>query len=362
MLVFHTMPKRILAAVFASCAVMQPRASISVPPSEPPVVENPNHAAWDDLKPRKTFGLLEELFLGGDDPESDVVFGRISGITVDSRGRIFVLDGGFAHVVMYDPGSMETRTFGRKGEGPGEFNQPTAIGIDSNDRIYVASMGGRIAVLEPDGEYFDEFRLEISDVLVTGLTLMPKELYVVCLDPSTDKLIHHYDEKRNFVRSFCDARSAVVKMLPDEKNFANSGAIDIGADGNVYFTQSTPYEIRKFSPQGELLLTVHRENNFIEPPRIERQGDSVAFYGYSGSTAIVALPDGRFLNAVLHLTDHRWAEGETIVDLFDAEGRLLKSINLGRRCVIKYHDRNGKIYAIEDRDVPTVVRYRLGFN
>jgi len=360
MLVFHAMPKRILAAVFASFTALQPHASLSAPPAVPRVVENPDHALWDDLKPRKTFGLLEELYVGGDDPESDVVFGRISDIAVDSRGRILVLDGGFAHIVMYDPDSLVTHTFGRKGEGRGEFNQPTAIGIDSKDRIYVASMGGRIAVLEPNGEFFDEFRHEISDGFVMGLTLLPRGLYLVCLDASTDKLIHYYDEKRIYVRSFCDARSAVVKM--ENKNWGNGGSIDIGADGNAYFTQSTPYEIRKFSSKGELLLTVHRENNFIQPPRIERKGDSTTYYGFSGSMNIMALSDGRMLNAVLHMINDESGESETIMDLFDADGRLLKSVNLGHRSLIKCHDRNGRIYASEDRDVPTVVRYRVGFN
>lgn len=327
--------------------------------AEPRVVENPARGVWDEA-PRKNFGLLEELFLGGVDPDNDVMLGRVTDIAVDSRGRILILDGGFSHVTIYDPDSMSVKTIGRTGEGPGEFDHPTAVGVDEQDSIYVASMGGRVAVFAPNGDVVYEFRQKFGGQYVYGVNPVSAGVYVVCLDLASDKLVHFYDARCRYVRSFSDARSAVVKMLPDETGWANGGEIDVGADGNVYYTQFTPYEIRKFSPGGKLLLTIHRDNDFIRPPKIERTGNSATFYGFTASCGVVALADGKIMNVVL-LVGNDYKPSGTVVDLFDADGRLLKSLKLARSVRVRCRDQRDRVYAVEDRGVPQVVRYRIGY-
>jgi hypothetical protein len=324
----------------------------------PKVVDNPARGVWDG-EPRKTFGLLEELYLGGDDEEADVVFGRIADVAVDSQGRMLVLDSGFTRVTVYHPDSMTVRSFGRKGGGPGEFDQPTAIGVDAEDRVYVASMGGRVAVFTPGGEVVEEFRQKIADGFVVRLCPAPKGLYIACFDAVDDKVVHQYDAKHRYVRSFSDSWSAVEKMPLDVERWCNGGAIDVGPDGGVYYTQFTPYEIRKFSPDGELLLTIRRQNDF-KPPRVERIGDSVSFYNYGGSFGIFVLSDGSILNAATRVNDDHKIVG-TILDLFDADGRLLKSIQVRGKVWIRCRDERDKLYASEEREVPQVARYRLGF-
>ena len=324
---------------------------------EPKVVDNPARGLWDE-EPRKNFHLLEELYLAGDDEENGLIFGRISDIAVDSRDRMLILDGGFSCVKVYDPDSMIVHTIGRAGAGPGEFQQPMAIGVDAADRIYVAGQG-RVGIFDANGQWIEEFRHKFPGGVITDLRIVPKALYVSCYDPVDKQVVHRYDAMHRYVSSFSDAWS-VVKPTPPGEIWAQGGAIDVDASGFVYYTQYTPYEIRKFSPEGDLVLTIHRENNYMKPPRIERQGDSVTFYIFSGSTCIVAFPNGMILNALVYVpSDTDAANVKTILDLFDTDGRLLKSTIKEGRLLFHCRDAKGRIYASRESDEPEVVRYRL---
>lgn len=326
---------------------------------EPKVVDNPARGLWDE-EPRRNFHLLEDLYLAGDDEENGLIFGRIADIAVDSRGRMWILDRGFSCVKAYDPDSLTIQTVGRKGEGPGEFDQPSAIAVDAADRIYVASQGGRIGIFASNGEWIEEFRDPYRGGYITGVNITPTALYVACFDPVHDKVVHRYDAQHRYLSSFSDSWSVMNPMPPEEEYFCNGGCIDVDADGYVYYTQFTPYEIRKFSPDGELLLTIHRENKYMKPPRIERYGDTATFHGFSGSFCILALSNGMIMNVLNYLpNDEDFTSSKTVIDLFDAEGHLLKSTVKEGRITIRCRDAQGRLYASRESDVPEVVRYRL---
>lgn len=325
--------------------------------AESKVVDNPSHGAWD-AEPRKNFHLLEELYLGGNDETYDVVFGRIADIAVDSRGRMLILDGGFSRVTIYHPDSMTVRTFGRAGEGPGEFNQPSAIAVDGEDRIYVASQGGRIGIFSAGGEWIDGFRHEFPAGLINDMVVAHDATYLSSYDYVDKKVVHCYDAAHRYTSSFSDSWS-VVKPTPPGEIWGQGGAIDVDASGYVYYTQWTPYEIRKFSPEGALMMTIHRENQY-KPPRIERQGDSVAYYVFTASVNVFALENGMILNVLVYFpSDTDLKDAKTVLDLFDGNGRLLKTVTKQGQILVRCRDAQGRLYASRQTDVPEVVRYRL---
>ena len=85
-------------------------------------------------------------------------FKRPTGLAVDRvRRRIYLTDTLHHSVyVMSTDGRIE-RSWGRRGEGPGDFNFPTAVAL-ADDRVFVLdSMNFRVQVFTPDGEYLDSF-------------------------------------------------------------------------------------------------------------------------------------------------------------------------------------------------------------
>jgi sugar lactone lactonase YvrE len=71
---------------------------------------------------------------------------RPKGISFDSEGHLYVVDGLWGMVQAFDRQGQLLYYFGR-GSGLGEFQLPTGLQIDKNDRIYVVdSFNRRIEV------------------------------------------------------------------------------------------------------------------------------------------------------------------------------------------------------------------------
>ena len=93
---------------------------------------------------------------------SDVVTGR--------NGDIFVADGhggdpknpaGWTNnrVVKFDKNGKYIKEWGGRGSGPGQFEVPHAITIDSRGRLFVADrMNNRIQIFDQDGKFLEEWK------------------------------------------------------------------------------------------------------------------------------------------------------------------------------------------------------------
>ena len=82
-------------------------------------------------------------------------------VAVADNGDIFVADGhsgggtatGNARVVKFDKAGKFLKTWGRKGMGPGEFDVPHTIVLDSRGRVFVGDrQNNRVQVFDPEGK------------------------------------------------------------------------------------------------------------------------------------------------------------------------------------------------------------------
>lgn len=73
-------------------------------------------------------------------------------------GLLYVVDAQAHQVLVYRPDGTLQGRIGRRGDGPGEFNFPTNIGVSSDGRLLVSdSMNFRVQILEPDGRFVSAF-------------------------------------------------------------------------------------------------------------------------------------------------------------------------------------------------------------
>ena len=90
-------------------------------------------------------------------------FNRPSDVVVAPNGDIFVADGhggdSNARIVKFSRDGRFIKTWGKKGSGPGEFDTPHSIAMDSRGRLFVADLQNhRIQIFDQDGTYLTEWK------------------------------------------------------------------------------------------------------------------------------------------------------------------------------------------------------------
>lgn len=85
----------------------------------------------------------------GEQGDASGFFARPKGIATDSYGNIYVVDGLFHNVQIFDKDGNFLNYFGSQGKSEKEFWLPQGIFIDQNDRIYIAdSYNSRIQIFQ----------------------------------------------------------------------------------------------------------------------------------------------------------------------------------------------------------------------
>ncbi len=119
------------------------------------IVHTISGSVWPD-----TMTLVPELSIGSADGADPYIFGRY-GVTidVDAAGRIYALDRQAIEVRMFDANGKHLRNIGRKGGGPGEFENPNDMRVFPDGRVLIREQPGRFTLFAPDGAYKTSWRL-----------------------------------------------------------------------------------------------------------------------------------------------------------------------------------------------------------
>ena len=103
---------------------------------------------------------LGKAGVAGDGPDT---FNMPSAVLVAPNGDIFVGDGhggdSNARVVKFSRDGTFIKAWGQKGTGPGDFEMPHALAMDSSGRLFVGDRGNnRIQIFDQDGTFLDEWK------------------------------------------------------------------------------------------------------------------------------------------------------------------------------------------------------------
>jgi sugar lactone lactonase YvrE len=96
-------------------------------------------------------------------PPVDGMFRQPTDVAWDSLGNTYITDGYVnSRVAKYDKNGDWVKSWGTKGNGPGQFNTPHSIAIDRADNVYVGDRTNhRIQVFDTDGNFKRIFSIDV---------------------------------------------------------------------------------------------------------------------------------------------------------------------------------------------------------
>jgi len=127
--------------------------------------------------------------------DKDDVFSRPVSISHD-RDAVYVIDAEENEVRVFSKTGAFIRAFGRKGQGPGEFDSPADLDV-SGDRIYITDrFNKRVQVLDKKGGYLGGFRVPFTPdqiCVLSGGRIILSHLPLGVEGP--EPMVHGFSEK-----------------------------------------------------------------------------------------------------------------------------------------------------------------------
>jgi sugar lactone lactonase YvrE len=233
------------------------------------LVHNGKEGKWGKT-PRVQAELVRTLGDVAAEDES-VAFYMPAGVALDSKGNLYILDTGNHRVQKFSPEGKYIASFGRQGQGPGDFAYPDSIDIDGEDLVWVSDPNNqRVQVLTPEGAVsrtvgFVKERVGKLRRTKTGL-VMAGEGGVFFGGPemeekeqSLPKLFKKVDLNGKVTGEYgepFDFKHPLVNQTGNQVTFA--------VDGNdcVYLAYSYQNRVEKYSPEGKLLWRADRKLDY----------------------------------------------------------------------------------------------------
>ncbi len=261
------------------------------------VVHNEKGGKWGQDLPItielvRTIGDIDTL-------DENLAFNQPSDLVLDDAGNMYILDAGNCRIQKFDPEGKFLASFGREGQGPGEFQSPSSLDIDAHGNLVVSDRRSRkILIFSPEGGLLKTITMTKNQVsrvyaLNSGLLATYGTLgYDVEAkgNEPLPKLIRLLDGEGNIIREFGEMFDYKGRMLNQK---GNSFRFVVDNNDFIYLSFLFQNRIDKYSPEGKLLWKADRALNYSTKPldkgKIERTATSKSFYSPSMNSVSEAL-------------------------------------------------------------------------
>jgi hypothetical protein len=329
----------------------------------PEIIENPEQPKYSG-KDAPELIFKQEL--------SIPLEGRRYSFDVDDAGNIYLLDTRAARIAIYDKSGKPLITFGKKGQGPGEFESPAYLALSGENNIHVIDRPRRpVQVFDSRGSWLEQWQPSSIGRMMSSLAFDSSgSVYI----QDSLNLVALQDKER--IRRGVAALGRLSKF---SSRFEKTGEIEtwdnrfmkrgsgeatvllyhdifyyqLDRNSNLLCGDSSRYEIRQISPSGQVERLIRKKTKRI--PTTEKDRARILENHPDLKEAVMAETKPFFLD--FHVLDQiglligtyedEWnAERVLVCDLFDMDGVYITRVKIPR-------------YYTRDHDIISEQRNRL---
>jgi len=204
------------------------------------------------IKFSPTGQVLMRLGTAGIPGNTPVTFNAPSDVLVAPNGDVFVGDGHGketnARIVKFDKAGKYIKEWGVKGTGPGQFDTPHALAMDSKGRLFVGDRNNnRIQIFDQDGKFIDAWS-QFSRP--SGIHIDKNDVLYVT-DSESESVAKNHDGWKRGIRIGSAKDGKVLYLIPDPDNVTkgSSAAEGVAADdkGVIYGAEVGPKRLMRYT-------------------------------------------------------------------------------------------------------------------
>jgi len=316
--------------------------------------------------------VQEDLCIGDEEALEDFIFSQIRSVTVDEEENIYVLDSKEIRIKVFDKNGKPLRTFGKKGQGPGEIQMPTRMYLTSEKEILIYDQGNRrLSFYSCDGQclreistakYFFSRTIPDSQGNIITQQLIPgdKVLYEIKkydLDLNPVISIVSIEIERNF---------RVLNMVTPSLN------VRVMKNDNIVWGYPEEYEIFVVNPEGQTIRKIVKDYKPVKITNEEKEKLVKDTFGDQGipSGIKVQFPKNYYpyyflipgdKERIYVRTYEKNKHGDFIYNVFDPKGIYIADFTLPVIDFL-YVIKNNKMYTMvweDEKGIPVVKRYNM---
>ncbi|MCJ7583066.1 MAG: 6-bladed beta-propeller [Candidatus Aminicenantes bacterium] len=338
-----------------------------------------NHLEPYDIKGEPSTLNLEEDFtidLEQDDIAKLGLADILFWFDVDSEGNIYLLDSRGSSgiwVFKFNKSGNYVSSFGRKGEGPGEFHKPNVIRVTNEDEIAIIDQSRKLAFLDKEGNLIKEIRLSSTygflDPLNQERFLMLKTIQNPSEDISTEYSLFLCGEELEELQELAVMEipnPLVVKRLDGVLRIP---IFTITEKSFLLWDPNKGYEIAEYDFEGKLLRKIRKDYKPVEVSEEYKKGflklyDSPNLKEYR---KMIYFPKNLpplqffFVDEKGYLFVMTFEKGDTpkaiLYDVFNKDGVFITRIQLEnisiqdlREVTLNVMALNGRIYCLQEKE------------
>jgi DNA-binding beta-propeller fold protein YncE len=231
--------------------------------NRPPPARNASAESAPPAKPDRVFGhqvlkfsprgeLLMRLGTDGGAREPGFFY-QPNAVYVAPNGDIYVAEGhasgadANARILKFDKTGTLLTTWGRKGTGPGEFDQPHALAMDSRGRLFVADRtNNRIQIFSQSGALLDTW-FQFSRA--SGIFIDRNDVMYVA-DSESGSIAPTRPEWKRGIRIGSARTGEVTAFIPDPvsdtRNTSAAEGIAVDRRGVIYGAEVGPRALKRY--------------------------------------------------------------------------------------------------------------------